>query len=208
MWALALPTDSKTPTRMGIEPTTFWFDQRCSTDWATRPTFVLNVTLHCTCTYSLTCNWHLHFPRPAPVWSCSSVGGAVVITKVVGSIRILVGVSLCPCVVPIPSVGLTLTLSMGRKLALHIQFVWKESKLSFINKIALQNKKSKTYAFLIGSFIHWLNIRVMLRRHDAPPAKQLDSRISPLFILRKNSSIINCRGSLALGGNTSKSIYL
>ena len=125
MWALALPTDSKTPTRMGIEPTTFWFDQRCSTDWATRPTFVLNVTLHCTCTYSLTCNWHLHFPRPAPVWSCSSVGGAVVITKVVGSIRILVGVSLCPCVVPIPSVGLALTLSMGRKLALLVHIHWR-----------------------------------------------------------------------------------
>ena len=137
----ASPTDgigltqgqSKTPTRMGIEPTTFWFDQRCSTDWATRsatrPTFVLNVTLHCTCTYSLTCNWHLHFPRPAPVWPCSSVGGAVVITKVVGSIRILVGVSLCPCVVPIPSVGLALTLSMGRNL--HFTFNLFEKNQSF-----------------------------------------------------------------------------
>ena len=40
--------------------------------------------------------------------------------KVVGSIPTLVRVFLCPCVGPIPSVGLTLTWCMGRKLALHI----------------------------------------------------------------------------------------
>ena len=39
---------------------------------------------------------------------------------VVGSISTLVTVFLGPCVGPIPSVGLTLTWSMGRKLALHI----------------------------------------------------------------------------------------
>ena len=38
-----------------------------------------NVTLPCTWTYSLQCHWHLHFPHPALVWPCSSVGGAAVI---------------------------------------------------------------------------------------------------------------------------------
>ena len=33
----------------------------------------------CICTYSLPCNWHLHFPRPAPVWRSSPLCGAAVI---------------------------------------------------------------------------------------------------------------------------------
>ena len=102
----------KTLTRLGFEPTTFEFDHRCSTDWATRSdgsgsweTKMLMARqwicwykerLRCisnawTCsTYILRMNgsdrmwckvlmFQLHFPRPAPVWPCSSVGGAAVI---------------------------------------------------------------------------------------------------------------------------------
>ena len=89
---------------------------------ATRPTFVINVTLPCTSTYSLPCNWHLHFPWPAPIWHCSSVGGAAVIKPKGRGLNSHPGsfpLSLCGPTYNINRANL-LTWSMGKKLALHI----------------------------------------------------------------------------------------
>ena len=86
----------KTLTRVGIEPTTFGLDLRRSTDWATRS----------------------DGSRP---WELKMLKSRQSRGKVVGSIPTLVRVFLCPCVGPVPSVGLTLTWFIWDKYtALHV----------------------------------------------------------------------------------------
>ena len=73
----------KTLTRVGFEPTTFEFDHRCSTEmkmlmarqWICR----YKERLRCI-SNAWPCRTYIkNFPWPAPVWPCSSVGGAAVI---------------------------------------------------------------------------------------------------------------------------------
>ena len=104
----ASPTDGngptqgqrKTLTRVGIEPTTFGLDLRRSIDWATRS--------------DGSRQWKLKMLKSRQ-WTCTST------KKGYGSIPTLVRVFLCPCVGPVPSVGLTLTWFIwDRNLALHV----------------------------------------------------------------------------------------
>ena len=88
---------------------------------ATRQTFVINVTLPCTCT-CIHCRAIDIFisHNKSDCVELSRGEAAVINPTVVGSIPTMVRVFLCPCVGTIPSLGLTLTWSIGRKWALHV----------------------------------------------------------------------------------------
>ena len=86
------------------------------------------------------CNWHLHFPLLALVWPCSLQLPACSGDQTRRSWVQFPPWSgfLCPCVGPIPSLELTLTWSMGRKLALYI--------------ILYHSIRSKIFALKTGKF--------------------------------------------------------
>ena len=102
----------KTLTRVGIEPTTFGLDLRCSTDWATRShgsrPWELKMLKSPTAMNMYKYIFSSHGLLPSDLVA-QSVERRRSNPKVVGSIPTLVRVFLCPCVGPFPSVGLALT---------------------------------------------------------------------------------------------------
>ena len=87
----------------GIEPTTFGLDLRRSTDCATRS--------------EGSRPWELKMLKSRQLTCTSTWKGYVYVC----SIPTLVRVFLCPCVGPVPSVGLTLTWFIwDRNIALHV----------------------------------------------------------------------------------------
>ena len=116
----------KTPTRMGIETTTFEFDHRSSTDWATRSDgsrawkMKMSIARQWICTS--TRKGYVYFKRWPCSWPCISVGGAAVIKPEGCGFNSHPGrgfpLSLCGP----DSVGrASAHMVYGRKLALHIE---------------------------------------------------------------------------------------
>ena len=132
MWALALLTEiwwnsilipSISPTdgipSVGLRPTwSMGRNSTCSTYKCYTANVCNNVTLPCTWTYSVHCRaidiFISHDLLPSDIVAQSvAMEQRWSNPKVVGSIPTLVRAFLCPCVGPIPFVGLTLTWSMG-----------------------------------------------------------------------------------------------
>ena len=114
----------KTLTRLGIEPTTFGFDHRCSSDWwwatrsdGSRP-WELKMLYSRQWTSTSTRKDYVFGKR----WPCSTYYLNRV-NWLVCNVKCSVSTPYepCPCVGPFPLVGLTLTWFIwGRNLALHM----------------------------------------------------------------------------------------